>query len=70
MTPEEVEKAKIRAKQELETFSIYLDHAVDELGGVITPQEVFLVAGFTYLGAGHTDIHAAIEGLYEQVQGF
>lgn len=70
MTQEEVEKAKNRAKQELETFSIYLDQAVDELGGVLTTQEVFLAAGFTYLGAGQTDIHAAIEGLYEQVQGF
>lgn len=68
MTPEQAEKAKIRAKQELETFSIYLDQAVDELGGILTTQEVFLAAGFTYLGAGHTDIHAAIEGLYEQVR--
>ncbi|HEL1371324.1 TPA: hypothetical protein TVS18_001398 [Streptococcus equi subsp. zooepidemicus] len=68
MTPEEVEKAKIRAKRELETFSIYLDQAVDELGGILTTQEVFLAAGFTYLGAGQTDIHAAIEGLYEQVR--
>ncbi|HEK9150089.1 TPA: hypothetical protein SVH45_001900 [Streptococcus equi subsp. equi] len=70
MTPEEAEKAKIRAKRELETFSIYLDQAVDGLGNVLSPQEVFLAAGFAYLGAGQTDIHAAIEGLYEQVQGF
>lgn len=68
MTPEEVEKAKNRAKKEIEVFSIYLDQAIDELGGVLTTQEVFLAAGFTYLGAGHTDIHAAVEGLYEQVQ--
>ncbi|HES0150555.1 TPA: hypothetical protein VNA90_001871, partial [Streptococcus pyogenes] len=54
MTPEQAEKAKIRAKQELETFSIYLDQAVDELGGVLTSREVFLAAGFTYLGAGQT----------------
>lgn len=70
MTPEQAEKAKIKAKQELETFSIYLDQAIDELGGVLTSREVFLAAGFTYLGAGQTDIHAAIEALYEQVQGF
>ncbi|QBX22598.1 hypothetical protein Javan90_0042 [Streptococcus phage Javan90] len=68
MTPEQAKKAKLRAKQELETFSIYLDQAVDELSGILTTQEVFLAAGFTYLGAGHTDIHAAIEGLYEQVR--
>ncbi|EFY03101.1 hypothetical protein Javan118_0047 [Streptococcus phage Javan118] len=68
MTPEEVEKAKSRAKQEIEVFSIYLDQAVDELGGILTSQEVFLAAGFTYLGAGQTDIHAAVEGLYEQVR--
>ncbi|MGP6394929.1 hypothetical protein ACR9FV_05855 [Streptococcus dysgalactiae subsp. equisimilis] len=68
MTPEEVEGAKIRAKQELEAFSIYLDQAVDDFGGVLTAQEVFLAAGFTYLGAGQTDIHAAVEGLYEQVR--
>lgn len=70
MTPEEVEKAKNRAKQELETFSIYLDQTVDEFGGILTAQEVFLAAGIAYLGAGQTDIHAAVEGLYEQVQGF
>ncbi|CRR16634.1 hypothetical protein [Streptococcus equi] len=70
MTPEEAEKAKIRAKQELETFSIYLDQAIVEYGSTLSPQEVFLAAGFAYLGAGQTDIHAAIEGLYEQVQGF
>lgn len=68
MTPEQAEKAKIRAKRELETFSIYLDQAVDGLGNVLSPQEVFLAAGFTYLGAGQTDIHAAAEGLYEQIQ--
>ncbi|CRT10157.1 phage protein [Streptococcus equi subsp. equi] len=68
MTPEEAEKAKIRAKQELETFSIYLDQAVDDLGSTLSPQEVFLAAGFTYLGAGQTDVHAAIERLYEQIQ--
>ncbi|HEL0573058.1 TPA: hypothetical protein TUT07_001849 [Streptococcus equi subsp. zooepidemicus] len=68
MTPEEAEKAKIRAKRELETFSIYLDQAVDGLGNVLSPQEVFLAAGFAYLGAGQTDVHAAIEGLYEQIQ--
>ncbi|HES9319459.1 TPA: hypothetical protein VPI60_001307, partial [Streptococcus pyogenes] len=49
---------------------IYLDQAIDELGGVLTSREVFLAAGITYLGAGQTDIHAAIEALYEQVQGF
>ncbi|NGL84132.1 hypothetical protein [Streptococcus equi] len=68
MTPEEAEKAKIRAKKEIETFSIYLDQAVDDLGSTLSPQEVFLAAGFAYLGAGQTDIHAAIEGLYEQIQ--
>ncbi|VDZ41186.1 phage protein [Streptococcus dysgalactiae subsp. dysgalactiae] len=68
MTPEEAEKTKLRAKQELGTFSIYLDQAVDELGGILTAQEVFLAAGLTYLGAGQTDIHAAVEGLYEQVR--
>ncbi|HEK9992177.1 TPA: hypothetical protein TT567_001224 [Streptococcus equi subsp. zooepidemicus] len=68
MTPEEAEKAKIRAKRELETFSIYLDQAVDDLGSTLSPQEVFLAAGFAYLGAGQTDVHAAIEGLYEQIQ--
>ncbi|HEL1132960.1 TPA: hypothetical protein TVK02_001344 [Streptococcus equi subsp. zooepidemicus] len=68
MTPEEAEKAKIRAKKEIETFSIYLDQAIDDLGNVLSPQEVFLAAGFTYLGAGQTDIHAAVEGLYEQIQ--
>ncbi|HEL0808213.1 TPA: hypothetical protein TU172_000365 [Streptococcus equi subsp. zooepidemicus] len=68
MTPEEAEKAKIRAKRELETFSIYLDQAVDGLGNVLSPQEVFLAAGFAYLGAGQTDVHAAIEGLHEQIQ--
>lgn len=41
MTPEQAEKAKIRAKQELETFSIYLDQAIDDLGGVLTSREVF-----------------------------
>ncbi|HER3658285.1 TPA: hypothetical protein VKE61_001246, partial [Streptococcus pyogenes] len=54
MTPEQAEKAKIRAKQELETFSIYLDQAIDDLGGVLTSREVFLAAGITYLGAGQT----------------
>lgn len=68
MTPEQEEKAKIRAKQEIEAFSIYLDQAVDELGSALSPQEVFLAAGFTYLGAGQTDIHASIEGLYEEIQ--
>ncbi|CRU21317.1 phage protein [Streptococcus equi subsp. equi] len=68
MTPEQVEKAKIRAKRELETFSIYLDQAIVEYGSTLSPQEVFLAAGFTYLGAGQTDVHAAIEGLYEQIQ--
>ncbi|HEM9179994.1 TPA: hypothetical protein ACJSX9_000158 [Streptococcus agalactiae] len=68
MTPEQAEKAKLRAKQELETFSIYLDQTVDEFGGILTAQEVFLAAGFTYLGAGQTDVHAAVEGLYEQIQ--
>lgn len=42
MTPEQAEKAKIRAKQELETFSIYLDQAIDDLGGVLTsPRSLF-----------------------------
>jgi len=68
MTSEEAEKAKSRAKKEIETFSIYLDQAIDDLGNVLSPQEVFLAAGFTYLGAGQTDVHAAIEGLYEQIQ--
>ncbi|HEL1142215.1 hypothetical protein [Streptococcus equi] len=68
MTPEEAEKAKIRAKKEIETFSIYLDQAIDDLGNVLSPQEVFLAAGFAYFGAGQTDVHAAIEGLYEQIQ--
>lgn len=68
MTPEEAEKAKIRAKQELETFSIYLEQAIDTFGSMLSPQEVFLAAGFAYLGAGQTDVHAAIEGLYEQVR--
>ncbi|QBX14783.1 hypothetical protein Javan155_0042 [Streptococcus phage Javan155] len=36
MTPEEVEKVKLRAKQELETFSIYLYQTVDEFGGILT----------------------------------
>lgn len=70
MTPEQVEGAKIRAKQELEAFSIYLDQAVDDFGGVLTSREVFLAAGIAYLGAGQTDIRAAVEGLCEQVQGF
>lgn len=56
MTPEEAEKAKIRAKKEIETFSIYLDQAIDELGNVLSPQEVFLAAGFAYLGAGQADV--------------
>lgn len=30
--------------------------------------QVFLAAGITYLGAGQTDIHAAVEGLCEQIQ--
>lgn len=68
MTPEEAEKAKIRAKQEIEVFSIYLEQAIDTFGSMLSPQEVFLAAGFTYLGAGQTDIHAAVEGLYEQIQ--
>lgn len=68
MTPEEAEKAKIRAKKEIEVFSIYLEQAIDTFGSMLGPQEVFLAAGFAYLGAGQTDIHAAIEGLYEQIQ--
>ncbi|HEK9074834.1 TPA: hypothetical protein TVK14_001738 [Streptococcus equi subsp. zooepidemicus] len=68
MTPEEAEKAKIRAKQEIEVFSIYLEQAIDTFGSMLSPQEVFLAAGITYLGAGQTDIHAAVEGLYEQIQ--
>ncbi|GMX69268.1 TPA: hypothetical protein SUY24_001782 [Streptococcus equi subsp. equi] len=68
MTPEEAEKAKIRAKQEIEVFSIYLEQAIDTFGSMLSPQEVFLAAGFAYLGAGQTDIHAAVEGLYEQVR--
>lgn len=68
MTPEEAEKAKIRAKQEIEVFSIYLEQAIDTFGSMLSPQEVFLAAGFAYLGAGQTDVHAAIEGLYEQVR--
>ncbi|CRU57034.1 phage protein [Streptococcus equi subsp. equi] len=68
MTPEEAEKAKSRAKQEIEVFSIYLEQAIDTFGSMLSPQEVFLAAGITYLGAGQTDIHAAVEGLYEQIQ--
>lgn len=56
MTPEEAEKAKTRAKKEIETLSIYLDQAVDDPGNVLSPQEVFLAAGFAYLGAGQTDL--------------
>lgn len=68
MTPEEVEKAKSRAKKEIGVFSIYLEQAIDTFGSMLSPQEVFLAAGFAYLGAGQTDVHAAIEGLYEQIQ--
>lgn len=67
MTPEQAEKAKIRAKQELETFSIYLDQAIDELGGVLTSREVFLAAGITYLGAGQTDIDVHEENFVDLV---
>ncbi|QTC12184.1 phage protein [Streptococcus equi subsp. zooepidemicus] len=56
MTSEEAEKAKSRAKKEIEVFSIYLDQAVDDLGSTLSPQEVFLAAGFAYLGAGQADV--------------
>nr|WP_231207500.1 hypothetical protein [Streptococcus equi] len=70
MTPEEAEKAKIRAKQEIEVFSIYLEQAIDTFGSMLSPQEVFLAAGFAYLGAGQTDIHAAVEGCMSKFDDF
>nr|WP_231207427.1 hypothetical protein [Streptococcus equi] len=39
MTPEEAEKAKIRAKQEIEVFSIYLEQAIDTFGSMLSPQK-------------------------------
>lgn len=68
MTDKEKVATRERAKKEMEVLDIYLDEAYKKLGPNVDYTRLMLCACTVYLSAGLTDIHNAIEGLYEELE--
>lgn len=68
MTDKQKEVIRERAKKEMECLDIYLDEAYRQLGPNADHTRLMLYACTVYLSAGLTDIHNAIEGLYEELE--
>lgn len=66
MTDKQEENIRKIAKSELSAFEIYLDETTIRFGDWLDPDEVLQVASTAYLSAGLTDIHSAVEALYEK----
>lgn len=66
MTDKEKVAIREREKKEMKVLDIYVDEAFKQLGPNADYTRLMLYACTAYLSAGLTDIHSAVEALYEK----
>lgn len=66
MDNERIDNIRKRANEEISVFGVFLDEATIQLGEILDPDEILKVACTAYISSGLTDIHSAVEGLYEE----